>query len=355
MAVDSGRPFPLLASGSLQVAVAVRRTADDTTTDVFSTDTDDAGDLRRALVAVPSGQRLINLAGDGHRVALLEDVVAQYAESLFSGHEIVDGGIFRVIRDADLDIDEDQATDLLEEIEEEVRHRAYGRSVRLELDHELSEPLHAWLEEQLGVEAHDVAKVIDGPLDLTMLFATGRYVSGPGLQYREFTPRPCSRDWSDPFAAMREGAFLLHFPFDSFDPVVQLVDRAAEDPQVLAIKQTLYRVSSDSPIVAALVRAARAGKQVTVLVELKARFDEFQHPQARRLEEAGAHVVYGLVGLKVHTKLLMIIRRDQDGIRRYCQIGTGNYNDKTATVIPTSVTLRPTKPSAAMLVHCSTF
>lgn len=318
--VDSGRPFPLLASGKLHVAVQVRSL-------------DEAADSEplRALVAVPEGKRLIGLGDDG-RFALLEDVVAQFAGSLFSGHEIVDRGVFRVIRDADLEIDEDQATDLLQEIEEELRHRAYGRSVRLEIAYDLSEPLREWLVAELGIAAADL-DTIDGPLDLTCLFATGAYVSGPGLQYDEFTPRPCQRDWSDPFAAMRSGAFLLHFPFDSFDPVVQLVDRAAEDPQVLAIKQTLYRVSSDSPIVAALMRAARAGKQVTVLVELKARFDEDSNIRwARRLEEAGAHVVYGLVGYKVHTKLLMIIRRDEDGIRRYCQIGTGNYNDKTAKI-----------------------
>lgn len=316
-AVDPTRPFPLLTGGGLHIGVLLDR--------------EDDPELRRALVTVPMSRRLYVLPGAPGRYALGEHIVEQFLGSLFPGHRIRLTGRFRLTRDGSLEIDEEEATDLLQEMEEELRQRAFGQAVRLELQHDAPEPLRAWLMQALDLEDDDVV-AIDGPLDLTMLFALGDLLERPDLQDPPFTPRGPSRAWTeDPFAAIRGGEVMVHHPFDSFAPIVDLVERAAEDPAVLAIKQTLYRVSGRSPVVAALMRSARAGKQVTVLVELKARFDEEANIQwARRLEQAGAHVIYGLVGYKVHAKLLLLIRRDEDGLRRYCHLGTGNYNDKTA-------------------------
>jgi len=292
-------------------------------------DGDDEAEPKRALVTVAGGQRLIGLVQSG-RYALLEDVVEQHLEGLFPGYRIIDRGQFRVTRDASIEIEEDQSTDLLQELEEELRQRGHGRAVRLELGRGCPDELQAWLMEALELDDEDRVAV-DGPLDLSLLFGIDAQLPRPELRFAPFQPRRVEGDWSDPFQRISDGDLLLHHPFESFQPVVELVERAADDPRVLAIKQTLYRVSGDSPVVAALVRAAQSGKQVTVLVELKARFDEARNIRwARRLEEAGAHVLYGLVGMKVHAKLLLIIRRDEDGIRRYCHLGTGNYNDRTA-------------------------
>jgi polyphosphate kinase len=264
------------------------------------------------------------------RFALIEDIVGAYLDSLFPGYHILGRCLFRLTRDGALDIDEHQAADLLSEIEQELSSREQSNAVRLELAADGDQVLRQWLQESMELDATDLY-AIDGPLDLTVLFGLGDRVDRPDLRDKPMVVTLYPRDWSDPFARIRESDLLLHHPFQSYSRVVELIERAAEDPRVLAIKQTLYRVSATSPIMRALVRAARAGKQVTLLIELKARFDEAVNIRwARALEEAGAHVVYGLVGLKVHAKLLMIIRREDDGIRRYCHLGTGNYNDKTA-------------------------
>ena len=238
--------------------------------------------------------------------------------------------MFRVTRDASIDFEDEGGGDFLHDLEEELRNRGRGHSTRVEALERGDAGLINWIGESLDMCSHDITRV-SGPLDLTMLFGVGSVLKRPDLEFSRFTPRQSKKLSGCPFAAIRAEEHLLHHPYDSFDPIVELVQKAASDPAVLAIKQTLYRVSGDSPLVHALVQAAHNGKQVTVLVELKARFDEEANIRwARRLEEAGAHVVYGLVGLKVHAKLLMIIRRDEDGLRRYIHLGTGNYNDKTA-------------------------
>ncbi len=314
LAVDPARPFPILASGAVNVVVSLRQQDDPR--------------LQRAVVAVPPQRRLIALPGGDGRHVLLEDVIAAFLGELFAGYEVVDSGLFRITRDGSLDIDEDQTTDLLSEIEEELRHRAFGTPMRLELSDQTSADLRSWLQRVMEIDDHVVVPV-SSPLDLTFLGSLDRYLDDPSLRFPSFTPF-CPQ-WGDAFAAIAARNRLLHHPYDSFQPVIDLVEQAAADDQVLAIKQTLYRVSGSSPIIAALARAARSGKQVTVLVELKARFDEQRNIHwARHLEKSGVHVIYGLVGFKVHSKLLLIIRREAEGIRRYCHIGTGNYNDRTA-------------------------
>ena len=319
LAVDVGRPFPLLANSTIYIAFQLKETGEDQ-------------DPVNALVAVPRDIRLVNLTVKEHVYAVLEDLVEQFAASLFPGYEVIESCQIRVTRDGSLDIDEDAANDLLSEIEQELHHRSQGNPVRLEINQDAPQHLRDWVIERLGINEDDVFS-INGFLDLTFLF--GFYgkcqASFPKLCDKPHTPAPINSDWTEPFDRIREGELLLYHPYHSFQPIVDLVNRAAQDDQVLAIKMTLYRVSGNSPIVRSLIDAVHSGKQVTVLVELKARFDEQANIKwARRLEEAGAHVIYGLVGLKVHTKLLLIIRQDQDGIRRYCHIGTGNYNDKTA-------------------------
>ena len=303
LAVDPTRPFPLLTGAGIHIGVLLEREHGEP---------DEDGPLR-ALVTVPSDQRLVRLLGDQGRFVLAEHVVEAHLGSLFPGHRIVAHGMFRLTRDGSIDVDEEEASDLLEEMAESLRQRAFGPAVRLELQHDAPAALRDWLMEALELEDADVVP-INGPLDLTMLFGLPSWLPRADLTAQPFSAR--DRDWEDPFSVIRASDQMFHHPFDSFDPVVALVERAADDPQVLAIKQTLYRVSGDSPVVRALMRAARAGKQVTVLVELRARFDEEANIRwARRLEQAGAHVIYGLVGYKVHAKLLLVIRRDEDGIR----------------------------------------
>jgi polyphosphate kinase len=321
LAVDPTRPFPMIPNRAITVAVQLAS---------------EDGEIRNAIVTVPRENRLVALVSQPGRFALLEDVLMHHLDALFPGHGIVARCLFRVTRDGAIDIDEEQAADLLSELEQEIFDRERGDPVRLEVVEGGDPGLRAWLEQRLELDAEAVTTV-GGPLDLTFLFGIGDRIDQlPG------GPRPDLRDpplpvlmhpqaWDDPWAAIAAGDILLHHPYESFQRVVELVERAAEDPRVLAIKQTLYRVSGNSPIVKALARAARAGKQVTVLIELKARFDEAANIRwARALEDSGAHVVYGLIGYKVHAKLLMIVRRDEDGLRRYCHLGTGNYNDKTA-------------------------
>ncbi len=318
LAVGPSHPFPLLGNLRLYLAVALRAPGDE--------------EERFAMVGVPSGEARLFRLGEG-RFALLEEVVAAYVGQLFPGFSVRYGGTVRVTRDGTIDIDEDQGTDLLTEIEQGLRLRGRGAPVRLEVEASVPERVREWLCEELHVSSKDLF-AIDGPLDLRFLGDVADLSPRlEALQFQPYKSAPCPVPWEDPFAALREKSLILHHPYDSFEPVVDLVRQAARDPNVLAIKQTLYRVSGDSPIVKALMDAALAGKQVTVLCELKARFDESRNIDwARRLERAGAHVLYGVLGYKVHSKLLLIVRRDEDGVRRYVHIGTGNYNDRTARV-----------------------
>ena len=321
LAVDPTRPFPIIPNRSITVAVQLAS---------------EAGEARNAIVTVPRDNRLVALVSQPGRFAMIEDVLMHHLDALFPGHVIASRCLFRVTRDGAIEIDEDQSADLLTELEQELFDRERGDPVRLEVVDGGDPGLRAWLAQRLELDEAAITTV-GGPLDLTFLFALG-----DKLDQLPVGPRPDLRDpplnvlmnppvWDDPFAAIAAGDILLHHPYESFQRVVELVERAADDARVLAIKQTLYRVSGNSPIIRALARAARAGKQVTVLIELKARFDEAANIRwARALEDAGAHVVYGLVGYKVHAKLLLIVRRDEDGLRRYCHLGTGNYNDKTA-------------------------
>lgn len=319
MAVDASRPFPFLANKTMNLAVELIK-AD--------------GEHSMGLIQVPSVlDRIVEVEPEGKRTfVFLEDIIASHCHDLFKGCHILDMVSFRVTRDSDLDLEEDDSVDLMKEVEESLRKRKRGAAVRLEIFKTNNNRIKKFLEENLDVTEMEVYE-INGPLDPTCFF---KFIGMKGMWpwlYEPFVPqRPLELpDDSDLFAAIRENDILLHHPYESFDPVVKLVSDAADDPQVLAIKQTLYRVSGNSPIVAALARAAENGKQVTVLVELKARFDEENNILwARRLEKAGCHVIYGLVGLKTHAKIILIVRKEDNGIRRYLHLGTGNYNDSTA-------------------------
>lgn len=319
MAVDASRPFPFLANKTLNLAVELIK-AD--------------GEHSMGLIQVPSVlDRIAEVEPEGKRTfVFLEDIIASHCHDLFKGCHILDMVSFRVTRDSDLDLEEDDSVDLMKEVEESLRKRKRGAAVRLEIFKTNNNRIKKFLEENLDVTEMEVYE-INGPLDPTCFF---KFIGMKGMWpwlYEPFVPqRPLELpDDSDLFAAIRENDILLHHPYESFDPVVKLVSDAADDPQVLAIKQTLYRVSGNSPIVAALARAAENGKQVTVLVELKARFDEENNILwARRLEKAGCHVIYGLVGLKTHAKIILIVRKEDNGIKRYLHLGTGNYNDSTA-------------------------
>lgn len=319
MAVDASRPFPFLANKTLNLAVELIK-AD--------------GEHSMGLIQVPSVlNRIVEVEPEGKRTfVFLEDIIASHCHDLFKGCHILDMVSFRVTRDSDLDLEEDDSVDLMKEVEESLRKRKRGAAVRLEIFKTNNNRIKRFLEENLDVTEMEVYE-INGPLDPTCFF---KFIGMNGMWpwlYEPFVPqRPLELpDDSDLFAAIRANDILLHHPYESFDPVVKLVSDAADDPQVLAIKQTLYRVSGNSPIVAALARAAENGKQVTVLVELKARFDEENNILwARRLEKAGCHVIYGLVGLKTHAKIILIVRKEDNGIKRYLHLGTGNYNDSTA-------------------------
>lgn len=319
MAVDASRPFPFLANKTLNLAVEL---------------TNQEGEDSMGIVQVPSVlPRLLEVSGEEKRsFVFLEDVINEHCSDLYSGCKILDVVPFRITRDADLEFDEDDIDNLLKEVEKSLRKRTRGASVRLEIYNKANSRIRKFLYDNLDITEQEVYE-INGPLDATCFF---KFASLPGMWpwlYEPFVPqRPLELpDDSDIFKVLRERDVLLHHPYESFDPVVKFVSDAADDPNVLAIKQTLYRVSGNSPIVAALARAAENGKQVTVLVELKARFDEENNIiWARRLEEAGCHVIYGLMGLKTHAKIILVVRKEADGIKRYVHLGTGNYNDNTA-------------------------
>ncbi len=319
MAVDASRPFPFLANKTLNLAVEL---------------INGEGEHSMGLVQVPSVlDRITEVPCEARRTfVFLEDIIASHCADLFNGCQILDMVPFRVTRDSDLDVDEDDIDDLLKEVEKSLRKRKRGAPVRLEIYKTNNNRIKKFLEENLDVSEMEVYE-INAPLDATCFFKfTGLTGMWPWL-YEPFKPQQPAEilESEDIFATIRQKDILLHHPYESFDPVVKLVNDAANDPSVLAIKQTLYRVSGNSPIVAALARAAENGKQVTVLVELKARFDEENNIiWARRLEQAGCHVIYGLVGLKTHAKIILVVRKEANGIKRYLHLGTGNYNDNTA-------------------------
>ena len=322
LAVDPGHPFPYISNLSLNLAVVV---LDPRT-----------GDRRFARVKVPPLlPRFVSLP-DGDRFVPLEQVIAAHLYELFTGMEVLGHFPFRVTRDADLALEEGEADDLLAAVEMELRRRRFGEAVRLEVERGCSDEVQALLTRELSLDAEDVF-VVDGPLDLSGLNAIYD-LDRPDLKDEPWTPATqpglatAIDEPADLFALMRERDVLVHHPYDSFSTSVEaFIQQAAADPDVLAIKQTLYRTSGDSPIVKALIRAAESGKQVATLVELKARFDEQNNiAWARALEEVGVHVVYGLIGLKTHSKTALVVRQEADGIRRYCHVGTGNYNPKTA-------------------------
>ena len=324
LAVDPGHPFPYISNLSLSLAVTVRNP--------------ETGERGFARIKVPPV--LPRLVEVGVRTyMLLEQVIAANLDVLFPGMDILEHHLFRVTRNADLAIEEDEADDLLLAIQEELRRRRFGDVVRLEVERSMPTETRAILQRGLQCSPEDVFE-ISGTLDLTALFELAD-LDIPSLQLAPWNPvtppRLVPADPDEPvdiFAAIRDGDILVHHPYESFSRSVQrFVEQAADDPDVLAIKQTLYRTSGDSPIVQALIRAADRGKQVVVLVEIKARFDEEANiGWARALERAGAHVVYGLVGLKTHSKTMLVVRREGRGLRRYVHVGTGNYNTKTARI-----------------------
>jgi polyphosphate kinase len=322
LAVDPGHPFPYISSLSLNLAVIVR---------------DPDADARRfARVKVPSILPRFVVLPDGERYVPLEQVIAAHLDQLFPGMEIEQHHAFRVTRNADLTLEEEEADDLLAAVEIELRRRRFGRAVRLEIDAATSQEVRDLLQRELDVDDDDVYVSV-APLDLSGLWSV-HGLDRPDLKdppYTRVTPAPLGSEngeRADVFAAVRRGDLLVHHPYESFRTTVEeFVRQASVDPKVLALKMTLYRTSGDSPIARSLIRAAEQGKQVAVIVELKARFDEGANIEwARALETAGVHVAYGLIGLKVHSKTTLVVRDEPDGLRRYCHIGTGNYNSETA-------------------------
>ena len=332
LAVDPAHPFPYISGGSINLAVIVENPA--------------SGKSHFARVKIPGNlPRLVPVddmtdeesKDERYGFIAMEKLIAAHLESLFPGMIIKEARSFRVTRNEDIDVEEDDAENLLNAMEKELLRRRFGPPIRLEITDTTSPFLSQLLADQLGVSQDEVYR-LPSPLDLTVLFELGS-VDRPDLKNRPFVPTTNrqiaeveSSRAQDIFAAIRERDILLHHPYDSFSTSVQaFLAQAAADPKVLAIKQTLYRTSSNSPIIDALIDAAHAGKQVLALVEIKARFDEDANiAWARKLERAGVHVVYGIVGLKTHCKLSLVVRQEQDGLKRYCHVGTGNYNPKTA-------------------------
>ena len=324
MAVDASRPFPLIRNKTLNLAALLSK-KDDT-----------KGEVEFATVQVPSVlSRIIQIPAtkEGMRsFILLEQIIERNINQLFLNYNVLCAYPYRIMRNADLSIDEDEAEDLLQEIQKQLRKRQWGEVIRLEVEDGIEKRLLNILKEELSIQQEAIYK-INGPLDLTFLMKMYGLEGCDELRYAPYKPQrvPQIVPGEDIFEEIRKGDILLHHPYQTFDPVVDFIRQAAVDPNVLAIKQTLYRVSGNSPIIASLAQAAENGKQVSVLVELKARFDEENNiVWAKKLEKAGCHVIYGLVGLKTHSKIALVVRREEDGIRRYVHLGTGNYNDSTA-------------------------
>lgn len=325
LAIDPGHPFPHVHNKSLNIVLLIERELDGRHQELF------------AVVQVPGVlERVVLLprVGDRRRFVLLEEVIGGHLSELFNGFRIVSHTVFRVTRNTDLVIQEDEAEDLLETIEETLRQRIRGEAVRLEISSQADERFVQVLQENLEIDAREVYRV-RGPVDLLALSALQQLEGFKALRDEPLVPRVPQplQTGQNIFEVIRAQDILVHHPYESFGCVVEFIDRAADDPQVLAIKQTLYRTSAPSPIINALARAAQNGKQVTALVELKARYDEKNNiVWARSLEQAGVHVVYGVVGLKTHCKAALVVRREPDGIRRYVHLATGNYNPQTARI-----------------------
>jgi polyphosphate kinase len=323
MAIDAYRAFPMLLNKSINLAVQLE--------DLYDLDSDQ---LKTAIVQVPALlDRFICVSN--HQYILLEDVIRYFIAKFFTGYKVTSITTFRITRNADMTIHEEGARDLLKEIEKELKKRKWGSAVRLEVEsHHQNEQMIDYLLHELEIHHKDVY-MIDGPLDLTFLsdfYSTLRKYY-EHLVYQTLIPQPAQDIYEGEtiYDAVRNRDVFLHHPYESFEPIVDLISEAADDPDVLAIKQTLYRVSGDSPIIEGLKKAAENGKQVTVLVELKARFDEENNVQwAKMLEKAGCHVIYGMISLKTHSKITLIVRRTHGKIERVVHLGTGNYNDQTA-------------------------
>lgn len=326
MAMDSSRPFPLIRNKTLNIGALISKKDKKKGKEILEFATVQVPSVLPRVIQIPSVKK-----GDT-TVILLEEIIERNIEKLFLSYNVVCAHPYRIMRNADLTIDEDEAEDLLVEIQKQLKKRQWGEVIRLEVQEKTDSRLLKILKTEFAIKEDDIFE-ISGPLDLTMLmkvygqegfdeYRTPRYIPAPVPRFREE---------KDIFKVIREGDVFLHHPYMSFDPVVNFVRQAAKDPDVLAIKQTLYRVSGNSPIIAALAQAAENGKQVSVLVELKARFDEENNiVWAKKLEKAGCHVIYGLVGLKTHSKITLVVRREETGIRRYVHLATGNYNDSTA-------------------------
>ena len=345
MAVDSSRPFPLIRNKTLNIGAILRMKKDKAAggqfRDLYLSHGNkkkgaDSNDTDFATVQVPSVlPRFVEIPSEqkGEKTfILLEQIIEKNIGKLFVNYEIESVFPYRIMRNADLSIEEDEAADLLIEIERQLKKRQWGQAIRLEVEDGMDKRLLKKLRQELKIKEEDIFK-INGPLDLTFLMKLSGLEGYDKLRTPKYTPQPAK--WLNGedhlFDQIRDHDVLLHHPYETFDPVVDFVKQASKDPNVLAIKQTLYRVSSHSPIIASLAAAAENGKQVTVLVELKARFDEENNIiWARKLEQAGCHVIYGLGGLKTHSKITLVVRKEEDGIRRYVHLGTGNYNDSTA-------------------------
>ena len=324
MAVDASRPFPLIRNKSLNIAALL-------------SGRDEKAKAEFATVQVPSVlPRFVKIPSasgeEPETFLLLEQVIAKNLGQLFLDQDILCAYPYRIMRNADFNIDEDEAEDLLKEIESKLKQRQWGEVIRLEVDEKIDKKLLKILKEAFEIASEDIFK-IPGPIDLTFLMKLYGLEGYDHLRYEPYKPQPVpeiAKD-ADIFEEIKKKDILLHHPYQTFEPVVDFIRQASVDPNVLAIKQTLYRVSGNSPIIASLAQAAENGKQVTVLVELKARFDEEHNiVWAKKLEKAGCHVIYGLVGLKTHSKIALVVRKEEDGIRRYVHLGTGNYNDSTA-------------------------
>lgn len=337
MAVDSSRPFPLIRNNTLNIGALLRNDKND---DEYEFATVQVASVLPRLVRIPSHNP------DNITFILLEQIIEKNIDKLFLNYDIVCAYPYRIMRNADLTIEEDEAADLLAEIKRQIKKRQWGEVIRLEVEKGIDSRLLAYLQRDFNINNDDIYS-IDGPLDLTFLMKIYGIDGFDHLRGKSFKPQPViDLDTDrDIFSQIREKDFLLHHPYQTFDPVVEFVKQAATDPDVLAIKQTLYRVSSNSPIISSLALAAENEKQVSVLVELKARFDEENNIiWARKLEQAGCHVIYGLVGLKTHSKITLVVRREDNGIRRYVHLGTGNYNDSTAKLYTDMGLLTSSRP-----------
>ena len=325
MAMDSARPFPLIRNKTLNIGALIAKKGKK-----------EKEELEFATVQVPSVlPRIVELPGGKEgklTVVLLGEIIERNIGKLFLSNQVVCACPYRIIRNADLTIDEDEAADLLNEIQKQLKKRQWGEVIRLDVEERMDERLLKILKTEFNMKEEDI-HYINGPLDLTFLMKMYGLDGFEHLKLTQHVPAPVVQMMTeeDIFTQIRRQDILLHHPYMSFNPVVDFVRQASKDPDVLAIKQTLYRVSGNSPIIAALAQAAENGKQVTVLVELKARFDEENNiVWAKKLEKAGCHVIYGLLGLKTHSKITLVVRREEEGIRRYVHLGTGNYNDSTA-------------------------